>query len=96
MLLPFAIAGMKTAYSATKLRNYERGKGGYNENKLSKGAFVLMFLLLAAAYVPPVSGFVLSWKIYAALFVFSLPFGICSEIYGISAHTIIPYRSHRS
>lgn len=76
ILLPFAIAGMKTAYSATKLRNYERGKGGYNENKLSKGAFVLMFLLLAAAYVPPVSGFVLSWKIYAALFVFSLPFGL--------------------
>ena len=28
--------------------------------------------------------------------VFLLPFGMCSEIYGISAHTIIPYLSHRS
>ncbi len=69
ILIPFSVAGVKVAVAAFSLWDYERRGTAYNENKLSKLLWVVIVLLLAAAYVPPVFGMMLPEAFSIALLV---------------------------
>ncbi len=59
ILIPLSAVGMKTAWAAYDLREYERTGTVKNENKLDKISWIAIAVLLAAAYGLPVMGIVL-------------------------------------
>ncbi len=76
LALPFCIVGMKFFVAALSLWDYGKRGFGYNENKLSKYVWGGIALLLAAAYVLPAFGFVLSERVSMAVFLLCIPLGI--------------------
>lgn len=59
LLIPFFVAGIKLGFAAKTLRDYERTGTVENENKLGRIAWIMLLLLLAAAYGLPVLGIML-------------------------------------
>ncbi|MCI8505873.1 MAG: hypothetical protein HFI67_06765 [Lachnospiraceae bacterium] len=53
LLIPFFVAGMKILMAAYTLRDYEKKKNAKNENNLSKYAWGIVAVCLAAAYGLP-------------------------------------------
>lgn len=59
MLVPFYVAGVKMAYAARQLAGYEKHGTVNNENKLSKLWWIMILLLIGAAYGLPAIGFLI-------------------------------------
>ncbi len=59
ILIPLFVAGLKMIYAAAELREYEVKNRATNENLLGVMGWILMLVLLAAAYGLPVLGIVL-------------------------------------
>ncbi len=55
--LPFCAAASKLILASINLRDYLRRGQTYNENKLGKSFWLVVALLLGAAYGPPVLGY---------------------------------------
>ena len=79
ILIPLFAVGMKTAWAAYDLREYEHTGAVKNENKLDKFAWIAIALLLAIAYGLPVIGFVLPETVSVIL----MGIGILAGIVGI-------------
>lgn len=78
LLLPFSIAGCKFTVAALSLRDYEKNGNVFNENKLKKYAWLLMALLLGAAYGLPAAGLLLPEMVSAAAYVAFVITGVFS------------------
>ena len=78
LLVPFAVAGMKAAAAAVTLRDYEKTGKAANENKLDRFGWILIAVLLAAAYGLPALGFTLPVSLTAAFLVLSAAAGLLS------------------
>ncbi|WP_434310016.1 hypothetical protein [Hominifimenecus sp. rT4P-3] len=76
LLLPFSIAGIKLAFAAYSLWDYERSGLAYNENNLQKYQWLLTAVLLGAAYGLPALGIVLPAVVPTVLFVLFIPIGV--------------------
>ncbi len=90
ILLPLFAVGMKTAWAAYDLREYERTGTVKNENKLDKMSWIAIAVLLAAAYGLPVMGFVLP-EIASVILMSS---GIAAGIVGIP--NILRFKHYRA
>lgn len=75
LLIPFSVAGVKMAVAASSLWDYEKRGLVYNENKLRKYLWVLVGLLLAAAYGLPAIGIVFPEIVSMVLFIAFIPAG---------------------
>lgn len=75
ILLPFSIAGLKLAFAAYSLWDYERSGLAYNENNLQKYQWLLTAVLLSAAYGLPALGIALPPAGAAFFFVLFIPAG---------------------
>lgn len=79
ILIPLFAVGMKTAWAAYDLREYEHTGAVKNENKLDKFSWIAIAVLLAIAYGLPVIGFVLPETVSVIL----MGIGILAGIVGI-------------
>lgn len=79
ILIPLFAVGMKTAWAAYDLREYEHTGAVKNENKLDKFSWIAIAVLLAIAYGLPVTGFVLPETVSVIL----MGIGILAGIVGI-------------
>ena len=59
LLIPFSVAGLKLAFAAFSLWDYERRGLAYNENKLSKYTWLFTGVILGVAYGLPAVGILL-------------------------------------
>lgn len=75
LLIPFSVAGVKMAVAAFELWDYKKRGLVYNENKLRKHLWILVGLLLAAAYGLPAAGIVVPGTVSAVLIVAFIPAG---------------------
>ncbi len=89
LLIPFSIAGMKMAVAASSLWDYEKHGFVYNENKLRKHLWILVGLLLAAAYGLPAVGWTLPVAASASLFAVCIPAG------AVGLWKILTFRGYR-
>ena len=89
LLIPFFIAGAKLMVAAYTLWDYERRGTPGNENQLGKLGWILLFLLLAAAYAPPAAG----WMLPKGLVVGGMLITIAAG--GISIWKILTFREYR-
>lgn len=89
ILIPFSVAGAKIAVAAWSLRDYEKRGSAYNENKLKKHFWIAMIVLLAAAYLLPVSGIILPGTVSAVILILFIAAG------NIGARKIITFRYYR-
>ena len=78
LAIPFSIAGLKLTVAAASLWDYERRGFVYNENSISKYLWLLMALLLGAAYGLPAAGIVLPHIVSAILMLSFIPAGAVS------------------
>ena len=90
ILIPLSAMGMKTAWAVYDLVKYERTGDVTNENKLDKVAWIIMAVLLAAAYGLPVLGIVLPETVSLIL----LGIGIVAGLAGIPK--ILRFRQYRA
>lgn len=77
------------AVAVISLREYEKTGRANNENKLGKFAWIIMGLLLAAAYVPPALGVVVPLPLIGGLMVLSVVLGL------LSAKKIVTFGCYR-
>lgn len=89
LLIPFSIAGIKMAVAASSLWDYEKRGFVYNENKLRKHLWVLVGLLLAAAYGLPAAGIVVPGVVTAVLLIVFIPAG------AVGLWKILTFRGYR-
>ncbi len=89
LLIPFSIAGIKMAVAASSLWDYEKRGFVYNENKLHKHLWVLVGLLLAAAYGLPAAGIVVPGVVTAVLMIAFIPAG------AVGLWKILNFRGYR-
>ncbi len=89
LLIPFSIAGIKMAVAASSLWDYEKRGFVYNENKLRKHLWVLVGLLLAAAYGLPAAGIVVPGVVTAVLLIAFIPAG------AVGLWKILTFRGYR-
>ncbi len=75
LLIPFSIAGAKMAVAASSLWDYEKRGFVYNENKIRKHLWILVGLLLVAAYGLPAVGIALPKMASTTLFIALIPAG---------------------
>lgn len=78
LLLPFCIAGMKLVVVATQLRTYEKTGDIFSENNLSRNAWIIMGVLLLAAYGLPALGIALPTLLSIVVFQLCIPLGLVS------------------
>lgn len=89
LLIPFSVAGVKMAVAASSLWDYEKHGFVYNENKLRKHLWVLVGLLLAAAYGLPAAGIVVPGVVTAVLMIAFIPAG------AVGLWKILTFRGYR-
>ncbi|MGI6010831.1 MAG: hypothetical protein ACOX8H_04950 [Ruminococcus sp.] len=89
LLLPLSVAGLKLTAAAISLWDYERRGVAYNENQLSKYAWLAMGLLLAASYGLPAVGVVLPKEAAAVVMLLFIPAG------ALGIRKIITFGSYR-
>lgn len=89
LLIPFSIAGIKMAVAASSLWDYEKRGFVYNENKLRKHLWILVGLLLAAAYGLPAAGIVVPGVVTAVLMIAFIPAG------AVGLWKILNFRGYR-
>ena len=78
LLIPFFIAGLKLTVAWCALKKYEKTKIATNENILGKFIWLMIFLLLAAAYGLPAIGFTLPYSFIIILMVLPVFSGFLS------------------
>lgn len=90
LMLPFSVAGLKMAVASYSLWDYERRGFVYNENQLGKYLWLVVGLLLAAAYALPAVGVVIPWWISAMVLAVFIPAGAAG------AWKIMTFRDYRT
>lgn len=78
LLIPFFAAGLKLSMAACSLWDYEKRGVAPNENRLGKVGWILICLLLAAAYGLPALGLLLPVPVCAAVMGLSVAAGAVS------------------
>lgn len=78
ILMPFFVAGLKMSVAAYDLWNYEKTGIPTNENLLNKWQWLLMLVLLAAAYGLPLAGIMLPEMVSAVCMVAVVVSGLLS------------------
>lgn len=78
LLLPLFVVGVKLCAAAAFLRKYERTGAATDENTPTKPLWAAVGLLIAAAYLPPLFGFVLPLPVSAALLAAGVLLGLLS------------------
>lgn len=78
LLIPFFVAGIKLNMAAYTLHDYEKTGNVLNENKLTILIWVLVCLILAAAYVLPAIGVMIPIAVSVIIMVFTIFTGIFS------------------
>lgn len=78
LLLPFAVAGMKLGVVAYSLWNYERTEIAVSENQVGAKEWIIIALLLAAAYGLPFLGVVIPETVSVGLMVCGILAGLLS------------------
>ncbi len=78
LLIPFFVAGLKLTVTAISLRHYERTGETAHENRLSRYAWLGMFLLLAAAYGLPAAGILVPAPAAAGIMILFILSGIAA------------------
>lgn len=89
LLLPFSVVCAKLFVAALALWDYDRNGRAYNENQLGKLRWLLMGLLLAAAYGLPALGITLPVAASAAVLLLVLPLGF------LGARKIFTFKHYR-
>ncbi len=89
LLIPFSVAGLKMAVAASSLWDYEKHGYVYNENHLRKHLWLLVGLLLAAAYGLPAAGIVVPGIVTTVLLFIFIPAG------AIGLWKILRFRGYR-
>lgn len=89
VIIPFSVAGMKMIVAASSLWDYEKRGFVYNENKIRKYLWVLVGLVLAAAYGLPALGIVFPQIVSIILFLISIPAG------GLGLWKIVKFNNYR-
>lgn len=75
LLIPLSIAGVKMAVAASSLWDYEKRGLVYNENRLRKHLWILVGLLLAAAYGLPAVGITVPKTVSVIIMIAFIPAG---------------------
>lgn len=78
LLIPFSVAGAKIMRAAYSLWDYEKRGFAYNENKLSKYIWLVVALLLGAAYGLPAAGILIPQAVPIVFFIAFIPAGLVS------------------
>lgn len=82
VLMPFFVVFSKVCFHGFLLwRSEKSGKNTYNENKPSPKLWVLIGLLVAVAYVPPLFGLIISETVFYVAMIPVLVMGIAGAIY---------------
>ena len=89
LVIPFSVVGSKLAADGHSLRDYEKSGRVRNDSKLRKWPWIFTAVLLALAYVPPLTGNVLPWKASAALFLLCIPAG------ALGLRQVLAFRQYR-
>lgn len=76
ILIPFSIAGCKTTAAAYCLHDFQRTGNAYNENMLNKYQWMVIGVLLAAAYGLPAVGIAIPTVVSIVLMVVAIPIGV--------------------
>lgn len=88
ILIPFFVAGAKLCVAAYELREYEKKGKFFSENRLSVFLWIVMGLLLAAAYGLPAAGIVIPQA--ASVIVMS----VCIGLGLVSLHKILTFADY--
>ena len=89
LLIPFSVTGIKLAVAASSLWDYEKRGLVYNENKLRKHLWVMVGLLLAAAYGLPALGIAVPEVVSAVVMLAFIPAG------AVGLWKILNFRGYR-
>lgn len=81
ILLPIYVISVKNVFNAYSLSSYKTKNKIKNENKFVPIIILMVLLLLAVAYVPPLFGFGINNIIFYIVFIFTLIGGIYSYLY---------------
>lgn len=86
ILIPFFIAGLKIALASISLYHYEKTGEVNNENKLEKLGWIILIVLLAAAYGLPAIGLILPNIVVLVVMIASILAGVVTmqKIVGFS------------
>lgn len=90
LLIPFFVIGLKMSVAAYELWCYEKKGKANSENKLSKWAWILMGVLLVAAYGLPAVGVIVPGVVSIVVMCFSIIAGM------ISVKRILKFKHYRS
>lgn len=86
VIIPFFVAGAKMTVAAYSLWDYERKGFCYNENMLGKMLWIVIGILLAAAYGLPAIGIATPHLVVYVIMVAAVPLGIVSAFKIYSFH----------
>ncbi|MDC7287025.1 hypothetical protein NXH76_04370 [Blautia schinkii] len=86
VIIPFFVAGAKMTVAAYSLWDYERKGFCYNENMLGKMLWIVIGILLAAAYGLPAIGIAAPHLVVYVIMVAAVPLGIVSAFKIYSFH----------
>ena len=89
LMIPFFVAGLKLTVAAWRLEEYQRKGTAYNENRLQKVGWLLIVLLLAAAYGLPALGILIPGTASVLFMAASIVSGL------VSVRTILRFPSYR-
>lgn len=78
LLIPFAVAGSKIMVASSYLWDYEKNGKAHNENQLGKFGWIVMGLLLAAAYGLPAVGIAMPSMVVVAIMILVIVAGVAS------------------
>lgn len=78
LLVPFAVAGAKMAVAASYLRDYEKRGVAHNENQLGRYEWLVVGVLMAAAYGLPAVGFVIPFTVSIGIMILAVAAGLLS------------------
>ena len=78
LLIPFFVAALKAAVAAARLYDFEKNGEAANENAFGNAGWIILALLLAAAYGLPAAGFVIPVYVSAAVMLLSVLAGVLS------------------
>lgn len=76
LFLPLSVSGMKLFAAGLSLRDYEKHRTVYNENKMRRFLWVFLILLLGAAYGLPAAGVILPETVSVCAFLIFIPVGL--------------------
>ena len=89
LLIPFFVAGAKLILAAVSLHGYDKTGRASNENKLGRFGWMILALLVAAAYGPPAAGLAVPGEFVVIVMIAVILGGI------LSAGKVISFADYR-